>query len=51
MKRIFIVLSVLLAAAFRGEALSLEDCYSLVRENYPLVKQYELTDVTYRKQN
>lgn len=48
MKKIFIVLSVLLAAAFRGEALSLEECYSLVRENYPLIKQYELTDAMSR---
>lgn len=25
---------------------TIEDCYSLVRENYPLVRRYELLDLT-----
>ena len=34
----------LVAAAPSMSAISIEECYRLVRENYPLIKQYELTE-------
>lgn len=37
-----------MAAAVRAGAISLDECYSLVRENYPLIKQYELTEAMSR---
>ncbi len=36
----------LVAAAPSMSAISIEECYRLVRENYPLIKQYELTEAT-----
>ncbi len=37
-----------LAFAVNVKAISLEECYSLARENYPLVRQYELTEAMSR---
>lgn len=36
----------LVAAAPSMSAISIEECCRLVRENYPLIKQYELTEAT-----
>ena len=45
MKRITVAAVALLCAA-NLPAITLEECYRLVRENYPLIKQYELTEKT-----
>lgn len=37
-----------LLAGFSSQAVTLEECYRMVRENYPLIKQYELTEATSR---
>lgn len=43
------VLSVaLLFPAAKVKAITLEDCYRMVRENYPLIKQYSLTEAMSR---
>ncbi len=47
MKRI-VIAAVSLFAAAASHAISIEECYSLVRENYPLIKQYELTEAMSR---
>lgn len=36
--------ALVLAATVQAHAITLEECYRMVRENYPLVKQYELTE-------
>ena len=43
MKRI-IIAAALVISALRLPAITLEDCYRLVRENYPLIHQYDLTE-------
>ncbi len=48
MKKFLTLLCIILAAAVRAGAISLDECYSLVRENYPLIKQYELTEAMSR---
>lgn len=45
MKRITVAAVALLCAA-NLPAITLEECYRMVRENYPLIKQYELTEKT-----
>ncbi|MBO8445831.1 MAG: TolC family protein [Bacteroidetes bacterium] len=39
-----ISLAALAAVSLQLPAITLDECYRMVRENYPLVKQYELTD-------
>lgn len=43
MKRIIIAVALLLSA-MQLPAITLEDCYRMVRENYPLIHQYGLTE-------
>lgn len=51
-KIIFLAISLILFSAFRadaqngsGDVYTLEMCYDMVRENYPLVKRYELMEL------
>lgn len=45
----FILLALLLASVpMQLAAISLEECYTLARNNYPLVRQYELTEAMSR---
>ena len=44
-----ILFSIVLALGVTNiHAISLEECYSMVRDNYPLIKQYELTEAMSR---
>ncbi len=44
MKRYAVILTLFLAAASTSWSITLEECYRMVRDNYPLVKQYELNE-------
>lgn len=44
MKRYAVILILFLAAASTSWSITLEECYRMVRDNYPLVKQYELNE-------
>lgn len=43
MRKIITAIACLLASGAAAFALDIEECYSLVRENYPLIRQYDLT--------
>lgn len=43
-RKMLISLAALAAVSLQLPAITLDECYRMVRENYPLVKQYELTD-------
>ena len=47
MKRITVGV-LFLSAALQLQAISLEECYRMARENYPLIRQYGLTEVMSR---
>jgi outer membrane protein TolC len=50
MKQLFLIASILslpfISAAQTNQSLSLEDCYALARQNYPLIKQKDLIQKT-----
>lgn len=43
-RKMLISLAALAAVSLQLPAITLDECYRMVRENYPLVKQYELTE-------
>ena len=43
-RKMLISLAALAVVSLQLPAITLEECYRMVRENYPLVKQYELTE-------
>lgn len=47
MRKILLTM-VLAGAVAQLHAISLDECYSMVRDNYPLIKQYELTEAMSR---
>ena len=46
--RHILVVALPIAALPCAHAISIDECYRMVRENYPLIKQYELTEATSR---
>lgn len=43
MKRIIAILFALFASIFAGaDTLSISDCYKMARDNYPMIKQFDL---------
>ena len=48
MKRILLFSMLLASLQLQLAAISLEECYTLARNNYPLVRQYELTEAMSR---
>ncbi|MBO8485409.1 MAG: TolC family protein [Bacteroidetes bacterium] len=48
MKRILFSAMLLASLPMQSAAISLEECYTLARNNYPLVRQYELTEAMSR---